>query len=394
MMSTEGKKIWMDGKLVDFADAKIHVLSHSLHYGVAVFEGIRGYPTPNGTAIFRLPEHVRRLMASAHIYRMPCPYTDEEVARAIVDTQVANDSAPSYIRPILLHGDPALGVKNQKGRVSLAIAAIPAKKYLGADSGAEPAKISPYRKPRSDSIPSVAKADGNYLNGYLAGIDAAEDGYEEAILLDDRGFVAEGTGENIFLAPCGTAVYTPGLESDILLGITRESVREIASDLGYSVTEKVLSVNDAAEIDALAALPLDVISIDIPAITSATYQAVMGVDGPHEGVEQRAYPDRAAAGPRGRQPPLLVPIFTKCRANLGEMESSDPAHAPVARCCHGCGRQPPAPHRRRHEATRRKCVPGSARRCTRALPQRCSGRSARLLLLASGAPFWNFANPC
>ncbi|HEV2165746.1 MAG TPA: branched-chain amino acid transaminase [Thermoplasmata archaeon] len=244
MMSTEGKKIWMDGTLVDFADAKVHVLSHTLHYGVGVFEGIRGYPTAKGTAIFRLPEHVRRLMASAHIYRMPVPYTDEEIARAIVDTQAANDFAPSYIRPILYRGEPALGVKNQKGRVSLAIAAIPAKKYLGANSetGVR-AKISPYRKPRSDSIPSVAKAAGNYLNGYLAGIDAAEDGYEEAILLDDRGYVAEGTGENIFIVRNGR-IYTPGLESDILLGITRESVREIASDLGYSVVEKVISVNE------------------------------------------------------------------------------------------------------------------------------------------------------
>ncbi len=249
MMATEGKKIWMDGTLVDFADAHVHVLSHTLHYGVGVFEGIRAYPTAKGAAIFRLPEHVRRLLTSAHIYKMASPYTAEEIAQAIVETQAANDFAPSYIRPILYRGDPALGVKNLGGRVSLAIAAIPAKKYLGArsESGVR-AKISPYRKPRSDSIPSFAKASGNYLNSYLAGIDAAEDGYEEAILLDHRGFVAEGTGENIFLVR-ENHLYTPGLESDILLGVTRDSVRQIAVDLGYPVIEKPISVNELLTAD-------------------------------------------------------------------------------------------------------------------------------------------------
>ncbi|MCI4358253.1 MAG: branched-chain amino acid transaminase [Thermoplasmata archaeon] len=248
-MSTEGKKIWMDGELVDFANARVHVLSHSLHYGVGVFEGIRAYPTSKGTMIFRLADHVRRMLSSAHIYRMVCPYTAEEIARAIVETQAANDFSPSYIRPILYRGDPALGVKNLKGRVSLAIAAIPAKKYLGANSetGVR-AKISPFRKPQSDSIPSFAKASGNYLNSYLAGIDAAEDGYEEAILLDHRGFVAEGTGENIFLVR-ENRLYTPGLESDILLGVTRRSVQEIASDLGYPVIEKPISVNELLTAD-------------------------------------------------------------------------------------------------------------------------------------------------
>lgn len=248
-MSTEGKKIWMDGKLVDFADARVHVLSHTLHYGVGVFEGIRAYPVAKGAAIFRLPEHVRRLLTSAHIYRMDSPYSAEEIARAIVETQAANGFSPSYIRPILYRGDPALGVKNLKGRVSLAIAAIPAKKYLGAhsESGVR-AKISPYRKPRSDSIPSFAKASGNYLNSYLAGIDASEDGYEEAILLDHRGFVAEGTGENIFLVR-ENRLFTPGLESDILLGVTRDSVREIAVDLGYPVIEKAISVNELLTAD-------------------------------------------------------------------------------------------------------------------------------------------------
>ncbi|MCI4357221.1 MAG: branched-chain amino acid transaminase [Thermoplasmata archaeon] len=249
MLATQGKKIWMDGVLVDFADAKIHVLNHTFHYGVGVFEGIRGYATTSGPAIFRLADHVKRLIASARIYRMPIPYTAEEITRAILDAQAANDIVPSYIRPILYRGEPALGVKNRAGKVSLAVGVIPAKKYLGesSESGVR-AKISPLRKPRSDAIPSFAKADGNYLNSYLAGLDAADDGYDEAVLLDANGHVAEGTGENIFLVRDGT-VYTPGLESDILLGITRMSVIQIAKDLGYPVVEKLIGVNELLTAD-------------------------------------------------------------------------------------------------------------------------------------------------
>ena len=249
MMAAETKKIWMDGKLVDSADAKVHVLSHTLHYGVGVFEGIRCYETNSGPAIFRLEDHVKRLVASARIFRMPLSYSDSEIVQAIVETQAANNIVPSYIRPILYRGEPALGVKNQKGRVSLAVAAIPAKKYLGdqSDSGVR-AKISPFRKPHSDAIPSVSKTSGNYINSYLAGIDAAEDGYEEAIMLDQNGFVAEGTGENIFLVKDGT-VFTPGPESDILLGITRASVIQVARDLGYPVVEKLLSVSELLTAD-------------------------------------------------------------------------------------------------------------------------------------------------
>jgi branched-chain amino acid aminotransferase len=249
MMPASTKKVWMDGELVDSDEAKIHVLAHTLHYGVGVFEGIRCYEVPGGSAIFRLKDHVHRFAVSAKLYRMPLPYTEEEIVRAIVDTQAANDILPSYIRPILYRGEPALGVKNSKGKVSLAIAAIPAKKYLGEHSeGGVRAKISPLRKPHSDAIPSFAKADGNYLNSYLAGLDAAEDGYEEAILLDQNGYVAEGTGENIFLVRDG-ALYTPGLESDILLGITRASVIQIATDLGYKVHQKFLSVNELLTAD-------------------------------------------------------------------------------------------------------------------------------------------------
>lgn len=244
MMAAEGKKVWMDGRLVDFADSRVHVLSHTLHYGVGVFEGIRAYPTPRGPAIFRLTEHVARLVTSAKMYHLPIPYSADQIASAIVDTQAANDIVPSYIRPLVYRGEPSLGVKNQSGKVSLAIAAIPAKKYLGdaSESGVK-AKISPFRKPHSDALPSLAKACGNYLNSYLAGIDAQKDGYDEAILLDANGYVAEGSGENIFIVR-GGRIFTPGPESDILLGITRDTVVRIATDLGYSVVEKAISVGE------------------------------------------------------------------------------------------------------------------------------------------------------
>lgn len=249
MMAAQGKKVWMDGRMVDFADARVHVLTHTLHYGVGVFEGIRAYETKAGGAIFRLREHVERLITSARLYHMPIPYDREEIEKAIVDTQAANGHLPAYIRPLVYRGEPALGVKNSTGKVSLAIASIPAKKYLGEESekGVR-AKISPFRKPRSDAIPSFAKACGNYLNSYLAGLDAQHDGYDEAILLDAAGNLAEGTGENIFLVR-GGKLYTPGLESDILLGITRDSVVRLATDLGIEVVAKPLSPNELLTAD-------------------------------------------------------------------------------------------------------------------------------------------------
>lgn len=249
-MRTETKKIWMDGALVDSANAKVHVLSHTLHYGVGVFEGIRAYPMADGSAgIFRLAEHVKRLIESARIYHMPIPYTEQEIVSAIVQTQAVNEILPSYIRPLVYRGEPALGVKNMDGRVSLAVGVIPASKYLGSKSetGVR-AKISPFRKPHSDALPAVAKATGNYANGYLAGLDASLDGYEEAILLDSTGYVAEGTGENIFVVRNGV-LSTPGPQSDVLMGITRASVMEIARDLGYTVVERMVSVNDLLTAD-------------------------------------------------------------------------------------------------------------------------------------------------
>jgi len=188
-------------------------------------------------------------MTSARVYHMPLPWGEEEIARAIVDTVAANGIIPAYIRPLVYRGEPALGVKNSKGKVSLAIASIPAKKYLGEGSerGVR-TKIASFRKPRSDAMPSYAKACGNYLTSYLAGVDAQQDGYDEAILLDANGYVAEGTGENLFLVRDRT-LYTPGLESDILLGVTRDTVIQLAGQLGFPVVQKLISVNELLTAD-------------------------------------------------------------------------------------------------------------------------------------------------
>ena len=249
MITNEAGKVWMNGNLVNASEAKVSVLAHTLHYGVGVFEGIRGYPTTKGGVIFRLRDHVKRLILSAKVYRMALPYSEDEIVDATVTTTAANDLYPCYIRPIVYRDGPTLGVKNLTTKPSLAIAVIPAKKYLGekSDNGIR-AKLSPFRKVHSEALPAISKAVGNYLGGYLAGTDAQQDGYDEAILLDSNGFVAEGTGENIFVARGGT-LYTPSSEGDILLGITRDSVIGMARDLGFTVVEKMLSVGELLTAD-------------------------------------------------------------------------------------------------------------------------------------------------
>lgn len=305
MPITKQQKIWLDGTLVDFSEAKVHVLSHSLNYGVGVFEGIRAYPTPEGGAIFRLREHVQRLIVSARFYRMAIPYGQQEIERAIMDAQVANDILPSYIRPIFFRGEPALGVKNLKGRVSLAVGVIPASKYLGegSEEGVR-AKLSPYRKPSSAALPAFAKATGNYLNGYLAGVDAQSDGYEEAILLDSRGLIAEGTGENIFVVR-GETLYTPGLDADILLGVTRDSVIQIARDHGLAVVEKAVSVNELLSADE--AFFSGTYAEVVPIREVSHYTIGSGAAGPITKMIAATY-DRAVHGQEPRYAPWLAPL--------------------------------------------------------------------------------------
>jgi branched-chain amino acid aminotransferase len=227
------KKIWMDGKLVDWDDAKIHVLTHGLHYGYAVFEGIRCFSTPKGPAVFRLPEHMERFINSAKIYRMNIGYSAKELERATCDLIAANGIPECYVRPIAFSAYGEMGISPLKNRISVAIAAWEWGAYLGddaADKGVR-ATISSWARVDSRSLPVQAKCASNYANSALAKMEALAAGYEEAILLNSQGQLAEGPGENIFRVKDGV-LSTPPASSGILRGITRDTVIQFANDEG------------------------------------------------------------------------------------------------------------------------------------------------------------------
>lgn len=241
----EVEKIWMDGELVDWAEARIHLLSHSLHYGSGVFEGIRAYETPRGAAIFRLGDHMRRLFRSAAIYRMPIPFSLEEMMEATRAVIRANGLKSCYIRPIAFRGYGEMGLHPMAAPVNVAIAVWPWGAYLGEEGirNGVRAKISSFRRNESNSIPTAAKATGQYLNSILAKIEVTEAGYDEAILLNMLGHVADGAGENIFVVRNGY-LYTPPTSSGALEGITRDSVMHIAEELEIPCREKDLVRTD------------------------------------------------------------------------------------------------------------------------------------------------------
>jgi branched-chain amino acid aminotransferase len=231
--------IWKNGQLIDFEKATVHVLSHALHYGSGVFEGIRCYNTLQGSAVFRLPEHVRRLENSAKVYRMPIAFTTDELIEATCETIRANELDSCYIRPIAFRGfGNTIGVNPLRNPVEVFIACWPWGKYLGeeAESGVDVC-VSSWRRIAADSMPAVAKATGNYLNAQLIKIEAVTNGYVEGIALDARGFVSEGSGENVFMVQDGV-LLTPPLAASVLQGITRDTVVKIARDLGIPVREE------------------------------------------------------------------------------------------------------------------------------------------------------------
>jgi branched-chain amino acid aminotransferase len=231
--------IWKNGQLIDFEKATVHVLSHALHYGSGVFEGIRCYNTRQGSGVFRLPEHIRRLENSAKVYRMPLAFTTDELIEAVCETIRANELASCYIRPIVFRGfGDRIGVNPLNNPVEAFIACWPWGKYLGeeAESGVDVC-VSSWRRIAADSMPAVAKATGNYLNGQLIKIEAVTNGYVEGIALDARGFVSEGSGENVFMVQDGV-LLTPPLAASVLQGITRDTVVKIARDLGIPVREE------------------------------------------------------------------------------------------------------------------------------------------------------------
>ena len=238
----EVKKIWMNGRLVDFADAKIHVLTHAIHYGSGLFEGIRCYVTKNeGPAIFRLNEHARRLYDSARIYRMDVPYSMDEFKRACTDVVAANEFDDCYLRPLIYRGFHSLGVDPSKCPVDVAIAAWKWGKYLGAEAleqGVD-VRVSSWNRMAPNTFPALAKATANYMNSILIRMEASADGYSEGIALDVNGYVSEGSGENIFLVRDGK-IFTPPLGASILAGITRDSIITIARDLGFEIVEGLI----------------------------------------------------------------------------------------------------------------------------------------------------------
>jgi branched-chain amino acid aminotransferase len=238
-MSDRDGKIWMDGALVDWRDAKIHVLSHSLHYGCGVFEGLRAYRMPQGTAIFRLLEHTARLYASAKILRMRIPFGTDELIEAQKAVVRANRLESCYIRPLVWLGDEKLGVSPKGCTVHVMVAAWDWGAYLGEEGLKRGIRVktSSYTRHHVNITMTQAKAVSNYANSILANIEATDDGYDEALLLDPSGFVSEGAGENIFIVRAGT-VYTPDLSAGALNGITRDTVLRICADLGLKLVEK------------------------------------------------------------------------------------------------------------------------------------------------------------
>jgi branched-chain amino acid aminotransferase len=241
----ESEKIWMNGELVDWADARVHVGAHGLHYGTGVFEGIRCYATERGPAVFRLGDHLDRLEASARLLYMELPYTTEELRTACFETLAVNGLEASYLRPIAFYGYGELGVHSGENPVDVAIICFPWGAYLGEASQQEGVRVmvSSWRRVGPNTIPHAAKATGVYLNSMLATHEASRAGYDEAILLTEDGYVADGPGETIFVVKDGT-VYTPDLSSSILPGITRDSIIQIAQDIGYSVVQKPLIRSD------------------------------------------------------------------------------------------------------------------------------------------------------
>ena len=238
-LSDRDGSIWMDGQMVDWRDARIHVLSHTLHYGCGAFEGVRAYQTVNGTAIFRLHEHTERLFNSAKILRMKIPFTPEQLNEAQKAVVRANRLDSAYIRPLVWIGSEKLGVSPKGNTIHAMVAAWSWGAYLGEEGLQRGIRVktSSYTRHHVNITMTQAKAVSNYSNSILANMEATEDGYDEALLLDVSGFVSEGAGENLFVVK-GGVIYTPDLSAGALNGITRNTIFHIARDLGIEIVQK------------------------------------------------------------------------------------------------------------------------------------------------------------
>ena len=248
----ETGKIWMNGKLVPFKDAKVHVLTHALHYSTSIFEGIRCYDTPNGSAVFRLPEHVDRFFNSAKLYGMKIPYSKKYISDSIIKTVRASKLKQCYIRPLAYYGYGTMGLTPLKNKVDVSISCWEWKmgeSKAGKFSGAR-CKISKWIRIDSRSQPMQAKSAANYSNAALARVEALKAGYDEAIMLNNKGHVAEGSAENIFVVKNGK-ITTPPLSADILNGITRDSAIKMIKSNGKKISEKNITVKNLLSADEI-----------------------------------------------------------------------------------------------------------------------------------------------
>lgn len=245
MPITPTHKIWMNGRLVDWDDARIHVLTHSLHYGMGVFEGVRAYETSDGPAVFRLTEHMERLHNSAKIMGMDMPYSVAELVQATKDVVVASGLPGAYIRPIAYYGYGEMGLNTLPCSVDVAIACWPWGAYLGEDALTKGVrmKVSSWTRHDHNTMPPASKTTGNYVNSSLAKVEALKAGYDEAIMLNPQGLVSECTGENIFVARDGVFI-TPPIAAGALEGITQDSVMEIGRDMGFEFRVDYLTRSD------------------------------------------------------------------------------------------------------------------------------------------------------
>jgi branched-chain amino acid aminotransferase len=297
--------IWYDGKLVPWRSATTHVLTHSLHYGLAVFEGVRAYKTVAGTAIFRVKEHTDRFFNSAHVYMMKIPFSRGDLIRAQIETVRANGLDSCYLRPIAFYGSEKMGVSPRGAKVHVAIAAWPWGAYLGEEGLQKGIRVktSSFARHHVNVSMCRAKYSGTYANSILANLEATEDGYDEALLLDVDGFVAEGAGENLFVVK-NNKIYEPELTS-ALIGITRDAVIQLAADHGYTVearriTRDDLYLADEAFFTGTAAEVTPIREVDNRAIGS-------GTRGPITAKLQKAFFD-VVAGKHKRSKDWLTPV--------------------------------------------------------------------------------------
>jgi branched-chain amino acid aminotransferase len=301
MAMVKADKIWMNGKWVAWDDAKIHVLSHVAHYASSVFEGIRAYETKTGTAIFRLEEHVDRLMLSAKIYRMDTTFSRDAIRDACLEVVAINRLKACYLRPLIYRGYENLGVNPFGAPVEIAIAAFPWGKYLGEDALEKgvAVKVSSWQRMAANTLPAMAKASANYMNSQLMKMEALVDGYAEAIAVDTHGHLSEGSGQNLFLVR-GGELFTPPLGNSILAGITRSTVVTLAGEMGIKASEanmprEMLYAADELFFTGTAVEISPITSVDrikvgngevgpiARAIQQAYFKAVRGEDGDRRG---------------------------------------------------------------------------------------------------------------